>query len=36
MNGSCKNGARPEVNMWWAQTMKPSSAMAIEENAISL
>ncbi len=36
MNGSCKNGARPDVNMWCAQTMKPASAIAIDENAMSL
>ncbi len=36
MKGNCKNGASPEVNIWCAQTMNPSSAIAIEENAISL
>ena len=36
MNGSCKYGARPDVNMWCAQTMKPASAIAIDENAINL
>ena len=36
MNGSCKNGARPDVNMWCAHTMKPASAIAIDENAIIL
>ena len=36
MNGSCKYGASPEVNMWCAQTMKPASAIAIDENAIIL
>ncbi len=36
MNGNWRYGARPEVNMWCAQTMKPASAIAIDENAISL
>src|SRR5689334_5326889 len=36
MNGSCSDGAMPEVNMWCAQTMKPRIAMAHDENAIIL
>jgi len=36
MNGSCKYGAKPDVNMWCAQTMNPTSAMAMDENAIIL
>jgi hypothetical protein len=36
MKGSCSQGAMPEVNIWCAQTMKPSSAIMIDENAIIL
>jgi hypothetical protein len=32
--GARSHGAIPETNMWWAQTEKPSTRIAISERAI--
>src|SRR6266576_6728515 len=32
--GTRSHGNMPETNMWWAQTVKPSTTIAISENAI--
>jgi hypothetical protein len=33
--GTRNHGAMPETNMWWAQTEKPSTRMAMSDRAIS-
>jgi hypothetical protein len=34
--GTLSQGAMPETNMWWAQTVNPRTPMATVEIAISL
>jgi len=34
MNGTCRAGAIPDVNMWCTQTIKPRSAIATDEGPV--